>query len=138
MLKKLKKEGKIEMDGREIKIEDIGYVKKGLKAVYSGDTRPCENIVKISKDADLLIHDGTFMEEDIGSKSHADVKGAARLAKEANVKNLILTHISRRYQDTKEIEEQAREVFPKAVVAKDMMKVKLKKDFFEISKSGKD
>ncbi len=127
-LKKLKKEDKMVWEDKEIRIEDVGYVKEGLKVVYSGDTAPCDNIIKISKNADLLIHDGTFLEEDVGSKAHADVKEAARLAKKAGVKKLILTHISRRYTDPKELEDQAREVLPDAVVARDMMKIKLKKD----------
>jgi len=125
-LRKLKKLGKIEYKGKKVRIEDVGYVKKGLKVVYSGDTRPCKNILKISKNADLLIHDGTFLEEDVGSKSHADVKEAAKLAKKAKVKKLILTHISRRYTDLKELEDQARGVFKNSKIAHDFMKIKLK------------
>jgi len=125
-LKRLKKEGEIEFKDKKVKIENVGHVKKGLRVVYSGDTRPCDNIVKISKDADLLIHDGTFLEEDVGSKAHADVKEAARMAKKANVKELILTHISRRYTDLKELEEQATNVFKNSKIAYDFMKVELK------------
>jgi ribonuclease Z len=110
-LKKLKKYGVIEWKGKKVSIEDVGFVKKGLKVVYTGDTKPCENVVKISKDADVLIHDGTFLEEDVGSKAHADIKEAAKLAKKANVKQLILTHISRRYTDIKELEEVAKKEF---------------------------
>lgn len=127
-LKKLKKNGKLEWKGKEIRIEDVGYLKKGLKVVYSGDTAPCENVVKISKDADLLIHDGTFLEEDCGEKSHADVKEAARIAKKAGVKQLILTHISRRYTDVKDLEDQSKSIFENSIVAKDMMKVSLKNE----------
>ncbi len=126
-LKKLKKTGKLEYKGKKVKIKDVGYVKEGLKVVYSGDTRPCKNIVKISKNADLLIHDGTFLEEDVGSKSHADVKEAAKMAKQAKVKKLILTHISRRYTDLKELEEEAKKEFENSKIAYDFMKVKLKK-----------
>ncbi len=125
-LKKLKKLGEIEYKGTKVKIGDVGHVKKGLKVVYSGDTKPCENVVKISKDADLLIHDGTFLEEDVGSKSHADVKEAAKLAKKAKVKELVLTHISRRYTDLKELEDQAKSVFKNSRAAYDFMKIKLK------------
>ena len=125
-LKKLKKTGKLEWKGKKVKIQDVGYVKKGLKVVYSGDTKPCKNIVKISKNADLLIHDGTFLEEDVGGAAHADVKEAAKLAKKAKVKQLILTHISRRYTDLKELEDEARKVFKNSKVAYDFMKVKLK------------
>jgi ribonuclease Z len=132
-VKKLKKDGKADVEGKTVRLEDVGYVKEGLKVVYSGDTEPCDNVLRMSKDASLLIHDGTFVEEDVGRKAHASVEGAATLAKKAGVKNLVLTHISRRYQDTKEIEEKVQKIFPGAVVAKDMMKVTLKNDDFEVS-----
>lgn len=123
-LKKLKKFGKAEYKGKTIKIEDVADVKNGLKVVYSGDTKPCDNMLKLAKDADLLIHDGTFLEED-ESKAHADVRQAAKLAKKADVKQLILTHLSRRYTDTKELEDAAKKVFPNTKIAHDFMKVKL-------------
>ncbi|MEM5793583.1 MAG: MBL fold metallo-hydrolase, partial [Candidatus Aenigmatarchaeota archaeon] len=126
-LKRLKKDGKLQVNGRWVRIEEVGYIKPGLKVVYTGDTMPCENILKISKDADLLIHDGAFLEEDVGSKAHADIEEAARIAKKAGVKQLILTHISRRYTDTKELEDRAKEIFPNSTVARDMMRVELKK-----------
>ncbi len=124
-LRKLKKEGKATYRGKEVRIEDVGKIKKGLKIVYSGDTKPCDNIVKISMDADLLIHDATFLEEQAG-KAHADVKQAAKIAKKANVKQLVLTHISRRYTDASELEKEARKVFENTRVAYDFMKIKLK------------
>jgi ribonuclease Z len=125
-LKKLKKFGKAEFRGREIKIEEVANVSSGLKVVYSGDTKPCENLIKISKNADLLIHDATFLEEEEG-KAHADVKQAAMIAKKAGVKKLILTHISRRYTDPRELEEEAKKIFKNTEVAYDFMKIKLKK-----------
>jgi len=124
-LNKLKKLGKMEYRGKEVKIENVANVKSGLKIVFSGDTKPCENMVKIAKDSDLLIHDGTFLEEEEG-KAHADVKQAAKIAKKAGVKQLILTHISRRYTDAKELEKEARKIFDNTKIAHDFMKVKLK------------
>lgn len=124
-LKKLKKHGKATYKGKEVKIEEVANLKPGLKVVYSGDTKPCDNIVKISMNADLLIHDATFLEEQEG-KAHADVKQAAKIAKKANVKQLVLTHISRRYKNPKELEEEAKKVFPNVKVAYDGMKIKLK------------
>ncbi|MCD6226364.1 MAG: ribonuclease Z [Candidatus Aenigmarchaeota archaeon] len=125
-LKKLKKEGEIEYKGKKIKIEDVGYIKKGLKVVYTGDTKPCENVGKISKDADVLIHDATFLEEDVSEKAHASVKDAAKIAKKVNVKQLILTHISRRYTNLDELEKEAKEIFKNTIIAKDLMKIKVK------------
>jgi ribonuclease Z len=125
-LRKLKKDGKYQLKDKLVRIEDVGYFKRGLKVVYSGDTKPHKNILNISKDADVLIHDGTFLEEDVSDKYHSDVKKAAELAKQAGVKQLVLTHISRRYTDTKDLEEQAKKVFDNVVIAKDMMKIVLK------------
>jgi len=125
-LRKLKKEGKVKQGNKTIKIEDIGYVKKGLKVVYTGDTKPCNNVLKISKDADVLIHDATFLEEDVSEKAHASVKDAAEIAKKAKVKALILTHISRRYTDVKELEDEAKKVFKNTLLAKDLMKISVK------------
>lgn len=126
-LKKLKRDGKAKYKDREVKIEEVSNQKSGLKVVYSGDTKPCENLLKLSEAADLLIHDATFLEEeDVDGKGHADVKGAAETARKAGVKQLVLTHISRRYTSEKEIEEKAMEIFKNTKVAYDFMKVKLK------------
>jgi ribonuclease Z len=124
-LKKLKKYGAVSVKGKNIKLEEVAKVKKGLKVVYTGDTKPCDNVIKIARDSDLLIHDSTFLEEEEG-KAHADVKQAAQVAKAAEVKQLILTHISRRYTDASVLEKAAKKVFPNTRVAYDFMKVKLK------------
>lgn len=129
-LNKLKKDGKTEYKGKKIKIEDISNKTEGLKVVYTGDTKPCDTVVKISESSDLLIHDGTFLELDESQgKYHADVAEAAKIAKKANVEQLILTHLSRRYnrEDIKEMEERAKKVFPNTKVAYDFMKVELRK-----------
>lgn len=124
-LKRLKKYGKASVKGKKVAIEDVARVKKGLKVVYTGDTKPCDNVIKIAKGSDLLIHDSTFLEEEEG-KAHADVKQAAQVAKTAEVKQLVLTHISRRYTDVSVLEKAAKKVFPNTRVAYDFMKIKLK------------
>ena len=123
---KLKKEGKAEYKGKTIKLEDIAIVKKGVKAVYTGDTKPCRNLEIISKDADLLIHEATF-EEEKESRMHAGAKEAAQLAKKVNVGELILTHFSRRYVDVSPLVKEAKKIFPKTMAARDYMKVTLKR-----------
>ena len=126
-LKKLKKDGEAEVKGKKVKIEQVSNVKPRLKVVYTGDTLPCDNVIKISQNADLLIHDATFLDaDDAKGKNHATVKDAAESAKKANVKELVLTHFSRRYTDTKEQEEEAKKVFENTKVAHDYMKLKLK------------
>jgi ribonuclease Z len=124
-LRRLKSEGEAVYKGRQIRIEEVAQLKPGLKVVYTGDTRPCRNVIKIAQGADLLIHDGTFLEQ-IDTKAHADVTQAAEIARRAGVKQLILTHISRRYVKVKELEEEARKIFPNTQIAHDFMRIELR------------
>lgn len=124
---KLKKFGKITLKGKSITLDDVGVFIKGLKVVYSGDTRFCKNLVKISKNADLLIHDATFAEE-TEDRSHAGAKEAAKVAKQAKVKKLVLTHFSRRYLDVSPLVAEAKKIFKNTTAAEDFMKIILKKD----------
>ncbi|MCS7123673.1 MAG: ribonuclease Z [Candidatus Aenigmarchaeota archaeon] len=134
-LEEIKKKGKYVIDGREIKIEEIADLKIGKKIVYSGDTRPCKEIIEIARDADILIHDATFFEEeDVDGLYHADFKQAMEIARKANVKLLVLTHISRRYRDIDELEKEAKKYFENCVVARDLMKIILKKNETKIFK----
>ncbi len=126
-INELKENGIININDKEIKIEEVSDINSGIKCVYSGDTKPCKNIENMSKDIDLLIHDGTFLElSESGGKNHADVSQAAQLAKRANVKKLILTHVSRRYTNIKPLEEESQKIFKNTKIAYDFMRVILK------------
>ncbi len=122
---KLKEKGEIEFKGKKITLDDVGIRRPGVKVVYSGDTEPCQNIITLSKGADVLIHDATFVEskEDM---MHSGAKEAAEIAKKAEVKNLILTHFSRRYTSLKEIEDEAKKIFHNSFVARDFMSVSVR------------
>ncbi len=121
--KKLKDNGMIVFNDKEILLEDVSLIQLGKKIVYSGDTLPNKNIIKISKDADLLIHDSTFFSEDKEEKwRHTTHTEVFDIAEKASVKKLILTHISRRYQDVKELEDKIKHI-KNAVLAKDFMRV---------------
>jgi ribonuclease Z len=126
MVGKLKDKGSIVLKGKTITLEDVGIHKPGIKLVYSGDTRPCQNLVTISKAADLLICDATFAEE-METRMHSSAKETAQIAKKAGVNQLCLTHFSRRYQDVKELEQEAKKTFPNTIMAQDFMRLKLKK-----------
>ena len=104
LYKVLKEKGRIVYKGSEIKLEDVCRVEKGKKIVYSGDTEACRNLVKISKDADLLILDCTYFEE-LEERNHMNFKQAVEIAKRSGAKRVVLTHISRRYQNESELEK---------------------------------
>ena len=120
------------VNGREIRPEDVlGPPRPGRKIVYTGDTRPCESVIQAAENADILIHDGSLAEAEKElaiEYMHSTVTEAAEVAAKANVRKLILTHISARYddEDTKKLEEEARKIFPNTIVASDLMTIDVK------------
>ncbi len=117
-------------DGRTLDGKDyVGAPKKGHIVVIAGDTRPVSSLITFAKGADVLIHEGTFRTD---KKTHADEFGhstiadVAMLAKRANVKKLIITHISSRYAgEEEELKEEAQQIFANSEIASDMMVYKL-------------
>jgi len=120
------------VNGREIRPEDVlGPPRPGRKIVYTGDTRPCESVIQAAENADILIHDGSLAEAEKElaiEYMHSTVTEAAEVAAKANVRKLILTHISARYdeEDAKKLEEEARKIFPNTIVASDLMTIDVK------------
>jgi ribonuclease Z len=128
--KRLQQGGDVELnDGREVRSEEVvDPPKRGLKIAYSGDTRPTEAFTKASEGADLMIYEATFdssLEEKAIENGHSTAAQAAEVAKEAEVKTLVLTHISSRYPDAGVLLEEAKEVFPNTRVAEDLMVIEL-------------
>ncbi len=119
-------------DGSKVSPDDVTLPTKiGLKIVYSGDTRPCDNMREAAKDADILIHEAMYTEEHsqlADDRGHSTAKQAAEIAAKAKVKLLVLTHYSPRYDNGDQILEEAREIFTNTVVAKDMMSIILDYD----------
>ena len=122
----------MEVNGKIIKPEQVlGPPRTGIKVTYSGDTRPCEKLVELAKDSDVLIHEATYehIDQDKAIEHcHSTSKEAAEIAKEANVKLLVLTHISTRYTTDLNIKEEAKEIFENTVVANDFTELNVSKD----------
>ncbi len=131
--KKLQKGLKIEIEGKIIdplKEGIIGPKRPGRKITFSGDTTPCESLIKLGENSDILVHEATFakdLAEMAKEKMHSTSIDAANDAKNMNAKQLILTHISSRYQeDASKLLEEAKEIFPNTIIAKDLLKINLK------------
>lgn len=106
----------------------MGPPRRGRKFVYVTDTRPCPQVIKFAQGADLLIHEGMFaanMEEEAWKKGHSTAAQAAAIARDAKVERLVLTHVSSRYGRGDELLEEARQVFSKTVVGKDLMELEI-------------
>lgn len=112
-------------DGRKIDGKDfIGPSTPGRIIAILGDTRFTEKSILLASKADLLIHEATFSgeEEELAyNYYHSSTTQAAKVAKEANVQQLLLTHISSRYQKdaTVKLLEEARQVFLNVEIAHD-------------------
>jgi len=117
----------IEIDGRTIKPEQVlGPPRKGIKITYSGDTRPCEEMIMFAKDSTLLIHESTFIQKEAQNAEeygHSTSKDAAFVARESNSKKLIITHISTRYGEeyAQVMLKEAQEIFENTELAEDCM-----------------
>ena len=131
---KLLQEGKeIDFEGKKIdplKEGIVGPNRPGRKITYSGDTAPTESLIKLGMNSDILIHEATFskkLAEIAVEKKHSTSVDAALDAKKMNAKQLILTHISARYQeDAIKLLEEAKEIFPNTVLAEDLLRINLK------------
>ncbi len=107
----------------------LGEQRKGLKVAYCTDTRPTEGIVRGAADADLFICEGMYGEPEKLAKAkeykHMTFYEAAKLAKQADVGELWLTHYSPSLVRPEEYMPAVRKIFPNAVAAKDGRSVDL-------------
>ena len=109
-------------DGRVITPEQVlGDARPGRKVVLTGDTAPSDLVVDAAYGADLLVHEATFCEDEADraqQTEHSTALEAGRVAKDANVRLLALTHSSSRYSGG-DLEREARAIFPETVVPRD-------------------
>ena len=109
-------------DGRVVTPQDVlGGAREGRKVVLAGDTAPAASVVDAASGADLLVHEATFLADELErarETSHSTAGGAALVAQEAGVKLLALTHVSTRYFGHQVVEEAA-QLFEATVVPRD-------------------
>jgi ribonuclease Z len=105
----------------------MGEPRPGRRIVLAGDTAPCEMTRLVAFEADLLVHEATFLDEEADRAAetrHSTARQAAELAAAAGVTMLALTHISPRYGG-KEVRDEARAAFENTVVPRDFDRVEL-------------
>jgi ribonuclease Z len=105
----------------------MGEPRRGRRIVLAGDTAPCEMTRLVAFEADLLIHEATFLDEEADRAAetrHSTARQAAELAAAANVTMLALTHISPRYRG-KEVRDEARAAFDNTVVPRDFDRIEI-------------
>ncbi len=109
-------------DGRVIEPEHVlGPTESGTKVVYVGDAARVDELLPMTRNADLLVCESTYLWEDVDTAraySHITAREAAELAVASDAGTLVLNHLSRRYSKA-QILEEATAVFPGAIVADD-------------------
>ena len=114
-------------DGQVLPEQVLGEPRRGRRIVIAGDTAPCEMTKVVAQEADLLVHEASFMQEEAeraAETRHSTARQAAELAKDAGVEMLALTHVSPRYSGG-EIRDEARAIFANTIVPHDFDRVEI-------------
>ena len=119
----------VEIDGKRVDGKKLVYREKGRKVSFVMDTRYSDSIVKFVKGADLLVSEATYSAEEselADERGHLTSVGAAKIAKKAKVKGLVLMHLSQRYEAIpKVILKEAAAVFKDVRIVEDLDEVEL-------------
>jgi ribonuclease Z len=117
--------GKVRTAPGKHSVADVAYRIGGL--CYTGDTAPSDQIAKLCRGAELLIHEATGLsenEEYLNSVGHSSARQAAEIAVKSGTRRLLLTHIPPALSDkTGRLRSEARKVFRESYVARDLMEI---------------
>ena len=124
---RLQHEGRMEVAGRVVHVEEMSERRPGQRFALVMDTRLCPAVHDLARNVDLLVIESTFLDADAelaGAYGHLTAGQAARVAAEAGVRCLVLTHFSQRYGDPDAFGAEAARWFDgEVVVAADLMRV---------------
>lgn len=125
---RLQREGSLEVGGRTVHLDEVSEPRPGQVVAFVMDTGWCDEAVALAAGADLLVSESTFLSADehlAREYGHLTAAQAARLAREAGARRLVLTHLSQRYPDPDVYLDEARPVFEEVVVARDLDRIPL-------------
>jgi ribonuclease Z len=130
LYRKLQSGKSITLNNKKISPKKVlGPPRPGRKLVYSGDTIPCDTVIKNAANADVLIHDACLdssLEAKALAYGHSTAQQAAEIAKAAKAKVLFLIHHSPRYNDVTILEEEAKKIFKMSFAAVDFLDYEIK------------
>jgi ribonuclease Z len=126
---RLQRDGVLDLDGRQVALEQVSAPRPGQRFAFVMDTRLCDAVYSLADGADLLVIESTFLAADAAladEYGHLTARQAAQVAAECRVRRLVLTHFSQRYRDPVRFHDEAVEVFDgDVVVAEDLSRVPL-------------
>lgn len=126
--------GRLQREGslNGVDLVDVSEERRGQRFAFVMDTRLCDGVYALAEGCDMLVIESTFLDEDVRlatDHGHLTAGQAARVARDAGVRHLVLTHFSQRYSDPEEFERQARAAGfeGELTVAEDLMRVPVPK-----------
>ncbi|MEU9715698.1 ribonuclease Z [Streptomyces sp. NPDC047976] len=108
---RIQREGRLERPDGEVTLEVVSEHRPGQRFAFVMDTRLCEGVDALAEGCDMLVIESTFLDADVRlaeDHGHLTAGQAARVARDAGVRHLVLTHFSQRYADPSEFEREAR------------------------------
>lgn len=120
------REGEIEVEGRRIHREMLARPRPPQSVAVVMDTRPCAAALALAQGVDLLICESTYLSSEAREAhdhGHLTAADAARIAKEAGARKLVLTHFSQRYTSTRDFVREAEAIFPDVEAAEDLARI---------------
>ena len=128
MVGELRRNGSLDFSGRTVRLDEVTEPCRGNVFAFIMDTSPCAEAIALSRDADLVLMEGTYTSEhkDLAdSYKHSTAADAAKTAQAAGARRLALGHFSQRYPNTDQHLREAKEIFPDVVVLNDLDRLEI-------------
>ncbi len=122
MVGDLKRKGRILVQDRFVRLEEVATRRPGSVFAFIMDTRPCAGATALAQDSDLMAMEATYTSEHrelADSFGHSTALDAAKTARDAGARRLAMTHFSQRYSDSCRHLREAREIFPNVIALND-------------------
>jgi ribonuclease Z len=119
---RLKREGRLEKDGRVISVADVSVPKTGQSLAFVMDTRMCAAAITLARNVSMLVCESTYLaseQVEAESRGHLTAQQAATIAQTANANLLVLTHFSQRYNATNDFVLEARPIHSNVIAVQD-------------------
>jgi ribonuclease Z len=123
---RLQREGRIDVGVRRVDLDSVSEPRAGQCMAFIMDTGLCDAAVTLAEGADLVVSEATFSSDDAEMARryrHLTAADAARVARDAGARLLVLTHFSQRYPDTRILVDEAAAIFPDVIAACDLLHV---------------
>jgi ribonuclease Z len=122
----LQRVGQIDIKGVRVNLTDVSEPRPGQRFAFVMDTRVCANAAMLAERADLLVCESTFASADeqlAASYGHLTSTQAGEISRDAQARQLLITHFSQRYEDASTLLAEAAAVFPHVIAAYDLLRV---------------